>query len=1228
MTRPLDRHLDSDELDALVLSQAPGVSATRRLSEDLLRDVQRHVESCQDCDRKVQMHRSAQSAISLRGMSAQGAGAKGSNCSEEGEWVRVAAGLLEEDEAKERMNHAAQCGYCGPLLKGAVKSLSDEATPDEEMEVAELGSARPDWQAEMARRLRNAGQSQRAEGVASSFWKDLFTWPRYAFAIAGSIVLVAAVWTGMRFLRPASAEQLIAQAYTEHRTIEMRFPGAKRAPISPVERGGSDSDFAKPESLLKAEALIKERLRHSPNNAALLDSKARAELLAATYSSAPNYSSAIANCSSAISDLQLALEEKPDSTALLSDLGIAYFQRAVYDPNLHSADFGKAYETLSAVLAKTPDDRVALFNRAIVAEHIFLFSRAREDWEHYLHIDSSGAWSDEARERLRRLQESNRNWKDNRAKPLFSPSELAKQESPSTRDLVNQRVEEYLHVAVRDWLPRAYPMDAKRPSDENARTALFLLSETIGSYHADQWLADLLQSGTAKNFPSAVSALSTALTANDAGNYDEAVKQSIIAEKAFSQSANTAGILQSRFERLFALQFIHSGQHCAQTVATTLEPVLNSSYTWLKPQVLLEDSACLITNAEIGKSRSRIAEAIKLAERSGYGETYLRCITFDSDNAALAGDLRYSWRQVRRGLDKFWSGNYPELRGYSLYDPLISSAEFSSQPYLQVAAWQEAIDLIASDPDPLQRGLAHFYLAQAAMSAHMLPLFDREYGEFKTLLGMAPKSKAHETDQVEVDLVSAKLESERGRFHTARKKIADLLSRIQTIDDTYRIADAYSTLGELDLREGDVDAAQKHLMSGLVVTEHILSSLRTEKEKIEWGLKASPSYRGLVQVQLRRGDLQGALELWEWYLGATVRRPQALSLSARRNLTEAGSDAEQTLNLHEVASHLPQLAHQTVLTYAVLPDGLAIWGYDNRGVFHAMVNREPRAVALLAKRFLALCSNPHSDVEVLNRDGRELYGLLIAPIESHLDSNRGLVIEADGALTQIPFEALVDSSAHYLGERYAVTSSFGLYYDLQLRPAEEISPTDAALVVAVATPHGFPILEGLDQESDTVSRRFDAPTVLKNGQATLQAVMEALSTSSVFYFAGHAVAEPGRTGLVLGDYDDKLGGPSLLTAGSLKPDRVKKLQVAVLAACDTGIGEDGMYTDVTSLARALVRGGVPRVITSRWKLTSGVTDRLALPFVFPIKPVVGAVHPYYWASLGQFGGLEIAPSRR
>jgi hypothetical protein len=298
LTRPLDRHLDGGELDALVTSQASGVSVAGLLSEEAVRGAQRHVESCQDCDRKVQMHRSAQSAISLRAMSGQTA--ESPHCPDETEWVKVAAGLLEETQAKERMNHAAQCGHCGPLLKSAVRSLSDATTPEEEATLANLTSAQPAWQAQMARTLTIAADPRRRREPAHSLWKNLFHWPRFSFAITASVVLIAAVWIGMRMLRPPSAGQLIAQAYTERRTIEMRLTGAKHAPLSAVERSGAASNFDKPESLLKAEALIGEGLRNSPNDPALLDAKARAELLDGNYSSA-------------ISDLQLALEEKPDS---------------------------------------------------------------------------------------------------------------------------------------------------------------------------------------------------------------------------------------------------------------------------------------------------------------------------------------------------------------------------------------------------------------------------------------------------------------------------------------------------------------------------------------------------------------------------------------------------------------------------------------------------------------------------------------------------------------------------------------------------------------------------------------------------------------------------------------------------------------------------------------------------------------------------------------------------
>ena len=128
MTRPFDKHLDSDELDGLVSLQETSVSGPEQLSEPALREAQRHVESCQDCSRKLQRHKFVHSEI-LR-MRVPNPSPPTPECMGDAEWLEVAAGLLPEAKTRELMKHAAQCGHCGPLLKNAAESIADEATPE------------------------------------------------------------------------------------------------------------------------------------------------------------------------------------------------------------------------------------------------------------------------------------------------------------------------------------------------------------------------------------------------------------------------------------------------------------------------------------------------------------------------------------------------------------------------------------------------------------------------------------------------------------------------------------------------------------------------------------------------------------------------------------------------------------------------------------------------------------------------------------------------------------------------------------------------------------------------------------------------------------------------------------------------------------------------------------------------------------------------------------------
>lgn len=1201
MIPPKDKHLDDVEIDAFMSSPDLEPDA-EKANEPILQRVRQHIEGCEVCKRKVLIHQSVQQEIRQSGSMKEMS--PGPDCEIETNWIEVVAGLLSESKTTALISHASQCGYCGPRLGKAAETLSDEAMPAEMEVLSQLQNAQPGWPRQMVQTMKQGQPDHRSTG-----WRTYLRFPKLLFAGAAFAAVALAGWLAVIIFRPMPVEQLLAQAYTQKRTLELRIPGAKYGELR-VERGPTKSSSDRTSSLVKAESLIREHLDKTPDDPEWLQAQGRADLLEG-------------DPDSAIKHFEKARESEPDSPSLMADLGIAYYARHA-DP-----DRGKAYELLSQALAKTPEDPTLLFNRAIVAQNMDFLDEAEADWKHYLQLESNGKWSDEARERLKKLQEKKENYKKARSQSLLAPSELEAQPgSPQVEATVDARIEEYLHVAVQDWLPRAYPADGRWSPDMGARMALAVLSKSIHSHHGDAWLEDLLTSAHGQSFGAAIHALSEASASNDRGDYDAAHKESVLAERLFLAEHNQAGVLQARFQRLFALQFIRNGKRCAQIADKTAREVMDTSYTWLQAQILLEESSCLSTNADLGQARSRITRALQISRSSAYQNTFLRCLNFSAGNAALIGDMKTGWALVLEGLDIFWAGNYPALRGYSLYTSLTQVADRASFPYLHVAAWSQGIALIDTDADLLQRGLAHFYLAQAALDAHLLPLFDHEYQEYSRLLKLAPAGAAEKTDRTEVQLITAKLEIRRGHLPQAHDRLSALLGIIQSSGNTYRAADFYATLGQLELELGNNQDADRFLRSGLLVTEHILGTLRTEKERTEWERKASPVYRALVAEKLQDGEPTSALEVWEWYLGAAIREPGAFAASTpeKHLFDRAAMEGVPLSTLTVVANNRSRLTRQTVLSYALLRDGVAIWAFDNRAdVFHVYVQHDPHDVEQLARHFLELCADPTSDLEVVHKYGQELYNLLIAPIAAQLEPDRGLIIEADGVLALIPFEALVDPALHYLGEQRTVVSSLGLYYDLLLRPMRPITPSNVGLVVAVASPKGFAPLPDLETETKSVASRFSRPIVLAEKDATLQAVLRALSSATVFYFAGHAVATSERSGLVMDDLDPKSGDPRLLTAELLKPESLQHLQVAVLAACDTSKGDDGSYNDITSLVRTMVRAGVPSIVATRWKLVSGAPDRLAFPFVFPQKASQTSTHPYYWASLNQFGGLDVIP---
>ncbi len=1176
-------------------------------------------------------------------MRSGGPGLRHGECPNPAVWREIAAGLTPSNQTLVHIEHASCCEACGPLLRQAVTDMADlkgEITEAEQKHILSLESASVEWQRRLARRIaampvaRTERQFLRAG--SQPWWREWIALPRLAFAGAALAVVVAAgSWYEVQRQRPAAAERLLTRAYTEKRTLELRIAGADYAPLR-VSLGPVASFTSRPPALLKAEALIGSQLQSHPADPAWLEAKAQADLLEGKYDAA-------------VESLRRGLEIEPNTPILLIDLATAYFQRALQEDR--KEDLGSAYETLSQALKLRPDDPVALFNRAIVAEHQFLYQQARDDWEHYLRVDPGSAWSEEARTRADAVREKLKQH-ESKSAPLLSPEQIASSAGhASVASGIDDRIDEYLNQAIRSWLPAAFP-GASATENASASQALFFLAELTAQKHGDPWLSDLLRGSSAPNFAPAVRALAQALRSNEAGQYDAALKQASLAEKLFLGSGNRAGGLRTEFEQLFAAQLLHRGDDCRPQATAALAESERTSYAWLQIQLGLERAVCSFSRSDTGADEKATAVALQRAQKSGYGALYLRAAMFAADDKNDVGDQAGAIALADAGLERYWSGRFPPVRGYSLYAELaeVAGSAAVNRPKLQVALWREAVALVDLDADPLERAMAHQSMADAAMSADMPGIAEQNYGEAIRLLATAPRNNANRVAAVETEIRTARLEARLAHFDDAIARLTRIQDQIGPLSEPYLSQAFYSTLGELQLGRHRESEAEQAFRPALRLAEQKLTSLVSETERTSWSQDAAPVYLGLAESELLEGREQDSLNIFEWYMGA----PQRIAIRGGEAAQTSRKPSSSFPDSNRLADRLPLLVNQTVLAYGVLPDGLAIWVYDNRGVSATWIPKSPKDLQELASAFYAQCAVPDSDPRAVRRDGQKLYSLLIAPVEQRLDSKRTLVIEAEGILARLPFEALVDSSGHYLVERSPIVHSPGPYAEARMHPEATITRDSPALVVgsdASSPEAGLFVIPGIAAGTDAIARGFHASSQLNGSEATLAAVTKGLSEATVFHFAGHATDNFSHTGLMLQNgqgagsgrtsahpsahSESSSSAPVFLDAKVVRSLDLQKMQLALLAACSTDAGVGGAR-GLDSVAQALQTSGVPHVVASRWSVDSVEARVFAGGFYAAVlggEAVSGATrlvsqsmmsnprtaHPFYWAAFAAYG---------
>ena len=284
-----------------------------------------------------------------------------------------------------------------------------------------------------------------------------------------------------------------------------------------------------------------------------------------------------------------------------------------------------------------------------------------------------------------------------------------------------------------------------------------------------------------------------------------------------------------------------------------------------------------------------------------------------------------------------------------------------------------------------------------------------------------------------------------------------------------------------------------------------------------------------------------------------------------------------------------------------------------------------------------------------------LYGSLLAPAGDALRGARHVVLVPDGALWELPFQALRPPGGRYLVEDVSVSyaPSFSVLRDMRAHPRAPAQPGHALLAVGnpdlgAGARRRSPsvLLSELVPLPEAEAQVREIARLYGPGQAAVRVGAEARESwlkqeaahYRILHFATHGLlddASPLYSQLVLaapreGDADDGLLEAREILDMSLDAD------LAVLSACETGRGTSGTGEGLIGMAWAFFVAGCPATVASQWKVEAASTSKLMLAFHRALRAgqapaealrraalarlhQAGGRHPFYWAGFVAMG---------
>lgn len=328
---------------------------------------------------------------------------------------------------------------------------------------------------------------------------------------------------------------------------------------------------------------------------------------------------------------------------------------------------------------------------------------------------------------------------------------------------------------------------------------------------------------------------------------------------------------------------------------------------------------------------------------------------------------------------------------------------------------------------------------------------------------------------------------------------------------------------------------------------------------------------------------------------------------------------------------------------------------------------EAKPIEAAAEAFRRSVAERRSNVRERARD---LDALTLGKVRPLLGDSSALLISPDGALTLVPFAALVDERGQYLVERYRL-SYLTSGRDL-VRVAAEAPKREAPLILGDAAFGGafgstgargegkraadmgtlrFGPLPATAQEVRAIGGILGLPAnSILTKEAATEGAVKAVKGPRILHLATHGFFLPDlpetpvpdvltprppatahrlddpllRSGLALSGFnrrqEAKDANDGVLTALEVAGLDLWGTEVVALSACETGVGEVRVGEGVFGLRRALVLAGAQSQLMTLWQVADDPTKDLMVSWYSQLQQGVGRAEALHQAQLAALRG--------